>query len=588
MSTLLARLTAQMKWLPAYALLLVLPTARGVRAEGVVTPDRDTLRSSESLESIITDLETFVPTYMERESVPGVAIALIRDGSTAWTKSFGLANQWTRRPVQDDTIFEVASLSKVMTAFIALRLVDQGRLDLDVPLNRYLAEPWLPSSEYRDIITLRHCLSHSAGLGHNTTSREILFTPGSRYSYSAMGIAYVQEVVERVGGKPLELLAEDLLFGPLAMTSSSFINPVELKERSANGHIWALVPGLIWVVGYLASVVLTGFAGWPLVRIVTGRWRPSKRAVAVVAALGPVLPLSVLFVLLGNVGLTEFAWLIGLYGMGSAAGLVSAYLVGSRWMARFSTGRRLVGVLAKAAWVVLLLAGWGGLSIGLRNLPVPRWPAVQAHGAGSARSTAADLSRFVSELARPGLLTARTASELQASQVQLSEDLSWGLGPSIMHSEQGDALWQWGQHLDFQSVMIVYPQADLGAVVLTNSDLLNPDVAVTIAHRAIGGKIEPLLRAIHLQFNFRGESEPADLGAQGVGGVELEAERAGRNVARQITTYMGWVRGKLTVGRDIHGLIISRGQDKKLHLALEDMPKVQSMDLNHSRPLPPK
>ncbi len=49
--------------------------------------------------------------------------------------------------------------------------------------------------------------------------------------------------------------------------------------------------------------------------------------------------------------------------------------------------------------------------------------------------------------------------------------------------------------------MVVYPESGFGAVVLTNSDLLNPDVAVTIAHRALGGRIEPLLQAIHLQFN---------------------------------------------------------------------------------------
>ena len=65
-----------------------------------------------------------------------------------------------------------------ITAYIALRLVDQGLLSLDEPLDTYLPDPWLPPSEYRDIITLRHVLSHSAGLGHGTTSRHSLFPPG--------------------------------------------------------------------------------------------------------------------------------------------------------------------------------------------------------------------------------------------------------------------------------------------------------------------------------------------------------------------------------------------------------------------------
>jgi hypothetical protein len=68
--------------------------------------------------------------------------------------------------------------------------------------------------------------------------------------------------------------------------------------------------------------------------------------------------------------------------------------------------------------------------------------------------------------------------------------------------QQGDALWQWGQHIDFQSVMMIYPEHGFGVVVCTNNDLLNPDVAIEIAHRALGGKIVPIRRAIHLEFNY--------------------------------------------------------------------------------------
>jgi CubicO group peptidase (beta-lactamase class C family) len=493
-----------MSILPALIMPLVLLAPPAARASAAPPSNQDALRASEPLETVIADLEAFVPEYMEQESVPGVAMALVRDGQIAWVRGFGAANRWTRRPVQDETVFEVASISKVMTAFIALRLVDQGQLGLDVPLNRYLAEPWLPPSAYRDAITLRHCLSHSAGFGHNTTSRETLFPPGSRYSYSAIGIAYVQEVVERVSGKSLESLGEDLLFGPLQMTSASFSRPPRLAGRAANGHIWAVVPGLVWAVVFLVSLVLVAVAGWPLVRLVTGRWRPQKRAVVVGAVIALVLPLSGLFALLGSVGLTEFAWVIGLYGTGSVVGLMVAYAAASRGIERLLPGRSRVRVMAKAGLVVLLLVGWGALSIGLRNLPVPASPTMSPNGAASARATAADLSRLLIELARPTLLSRELATELRASQVRLSDDLSWGLGPGILHGAEGDALWQWGQHIDFQSVMIVYPESRFGVVVVTNSDLLNPDVAVTIAHRALGGRIEPLVRAIHLGFNEPG------------------------------------------------------------------------------------
>jgi hypothetical protein len=136
------------------------------------------------------------------------------------------------------------------------------------------------------------------------------------------------------------------------------------------------------------------------------------------------------------------------------------------------------------------------------NLPVPKWPATHADAAGSVRATVGDMAAFLIELSNPRYLSAETATQLQTSQVRLSSDLSWGLGPGIQHSQQGDALWQWGQHIDFQSVMIIYPEHGFGVVVCTNNDLLSPDVAIEIAHRALGGKIKPIRQAIHLEFNY--------------------------------------------------------------------------------------
>ena len=114
---------------------------------------------------------------------------------------------------------------------------------------------------------------------------------------------------------------------------------------------------------------------------------------------------------------------------------------------------------------------------------------------GSMRATAGDMATFLIELSDPQHLNADLAAELQKPQVRLAEDLTWGLGPGIQSSQEGDALWQWGQHMDFQSVMIIYPEHDFGVVVITNNDLLNPDVAIEIAHRALGGEIEPIRRA---------------------------------------------------------------------------------------------
>ena len=507
--------TSTLRWsVPTLALLVVLlgMTAYG-RAATPALPasgQEPPLRIAEPVEAIAADLEHYIPEYMHEQNVPGVAIALIHDGKVVWTEGFGVANTITRKPATPEMLFEVASNSKVVTAYIALRLVDQGRLSLDEPLNAYLPEPWLPPSEYRDAITLRHVLSHSAGLGHNTLERESLFAPGQGYSYSAIGFLYVQEVIEQVTGQPLEDVAQEMVFEPLGMSSSSFVNRAEFLPRTVNGHLRAGVPVLLFVVPFAVCFVILGLVGLLILRIRTGRWRPTLRMVVGVYAVAFILPCLAAFVLLGKAGLLEFAWLIALCGLVLAVALALVLFAGRFMILRLRSGQALrLSPERPGKWIALaavlgvLLVAALTCSQAKANLPVPRWPVAPADAAGSLRATAGDLATFLIELSNPQYLSAETAAQLKASQVRLSRDLSWGLGPGIQHSQQGDALWQWGQHLDFQSVMIIYPEHGFGVVVCTNSDLLNPDVAIAIAHRAIGGQIEPLRRATHLEFNYR-------------------------------------------------------------------------------------
>ncbi|UCE50050.1 MAG: beta-lactamase family protein [Phycisphaerales bacterium] len=460
------------------------------------------LRLSEQVEGIVADLESYVPEYMREQDIPGVGIALVWDGDVVWTEGFGIANVLTRQPITPETLFEVASNSKVVTAYIALRLVDQGLLSLDEPLNAYLPEPWLRPSEYRDAITLRHVLSHSSGLGHNTTSRHNLFAPGRGYSYSAIGFQYLQAVIEQTTGESLEQLAQEMVYVPLGMSSSSFINRAEFTSRTANGHLHAILPALLFSVCYVISLIVVGLIGLVILRIWTGQWRSTRRMVIGTFTVAFVLSLLPAFVLFGISGLLEFAWLIAFCGLILTIVFALTFLVGRAGIVRISSKRPRQQIALTIVWSVLILVGLVLVTCRLTNLPVPKWTGVKAEAAGSMRATAGDMATFLIELSKPRHLSKDRATELQTAQIRLNSDLSWGLGPGIQHSRQGDALWQWGQHIDFQSVMIIYPEHGFGVAVCTNNDLLNPEVAVEIAHRALGGKIEPIRRAIHLEFNY--------------------------------------------------------------------------------------
>jgi CubicO group peptidase (beta-lactamase class C family) len=462
------------------------------------------LRLAEPVDAIITDLESYLPEYMRREKIPGVAIALIHGGEIVWTEGFGVTNTITAKPVTPDTLFEVASNSKVMTAYVALRLVDQGKLSLDEPLNAYLSQPWLPPTEHRNAITLRHVLSHSSGLGANIIlSRDTLFTPGDGYYYSGIGFMYLQEVIEQMMDQSFEAVAQEMLFGPLGMSSSSFVSAPEITARTANGHLRAAIPALLFTVPCMVSVVLVGTVGLIILWIRTGQWRPGWRKVIGASVVAYVLSLLPALILLGRVGLLEFVWMIAACGLILSLTFALALFAGRIVILRLSPDRpRRKGALSLVLGMAIL-AGLALLVSGITNVPVPKWPPAHANAAGTVRATAGDLAAFLIELADSQLLSAEMATQLQTPQVTLSRNLSWGAGPGIMHSNKKNALWHWGQHLDFQSAMIIYPASHFGVAVCTNSDLLNPDVAIDIAHRALGGEIEPIRRAIHLEFNYR-------------------------------------------------------------------------------------
>lgn len=134
-------------------------------------------------------------------------------------------------------------MSKPVFAYVVLKLVELGTLDLDRPLAAYLPEEDAPAQDEKASITARMILSHTSGLPNWRKGDEerqgplpVKFKPGSRFSYSGEGMFYLQRVVEHVAGEPLEALAERMLFRPLALHGISYVWTPELEPAIASGH----------------------------------------------------------------------------------------------------------------------------------------------------------------------------------------------------------------------------------------------------------------------------------------------------------------------------------------------------------------
>jgi CubicO group peptidase (beta-lactamase class C family) len=201
---------------------------------------------------------------MNYYNVPGVSITFIDNFDISWTKAYGTIKVDTDIAVTEETLFQAASMSKPVTATMVLYYVQEGKLDLDAPVNNYLSEWKIPENTYTENnqVTVRQLLSHTAGLmeytlpGYtsepypslfqillgeppaNTPPMEVVMPPGDQYVYSNFGYVILQQLLEDINSEPFETQANRLILDKLDMTFSSFSQPLEEDQamRAAIGH----------------------------------------------------------------------------------------------------------------------------------------------------------------------------------------------------------------------------------------------------------------------------------------------------------------------------------------------------------------
>ncbi len=204
----------------------------------------------------INDLNNKISFLMKAANVHGLAITVFNNNEAVYKKTFGYKRIDTKESIKTNTNFYGASLSKSVFAVLVMKLVQQGKIDLDKPLQEYLEKPifeyksvkkW--HDNYSDLkndtlyqkITARMCLAHTSGFPNwrwdePDEKLRVKFTPGSRYSYSGEGLVYLQVVIEKMLGKSLEQLMQEKLFTPLRMISSAYVWLPRFEENYCFGH----------------------------------------------------------------------------------------------------------------------------------------------------------------------------------------------------------------------------------------------------------------------------------------------------------------------------------------------------------------
>jgi CubicO group peptidase (beta-lactamase class C family) len=236
--------------------------------------DQLPLAVRESLDACMADI-------VDSPAVSGAALAVVTEGETVWLQGFGTRHPDRDEPVDGDTRFRVGSVTKVMTAALAMTLVAEDALDLDAPVTDVLPPFGDPQHlDYPAALTLRQLLSHQGGLaevsningprGDDALAEAVLgemfarvpylVRPGTFYNYSNANYSVAGLMAERVAGVPYRTAVQDRIFGPLQMTRSTFdVEAVDADGNYAHGVVeggvfdaqaydngWARPSGFAW------------------------------------------------------------------------------------------------------------------------------------------------------------------------------------------------------------------------------------------------------------------------------------------------------------------------------------------------------
>lgn len=190
----------------------------------------------------VTNFDTLlaaIPRIMQQENVPGLQVAVLRKGETPLFESFGIMKADADTPVTADTLFEAASLTKPTFAYVVMKLVEEGVIDLDAPLNDIVEAPASDPPELVQQLTARLVLSHRTGFPNWYRGKDMPSlkpSQGRLFAYSGMAYEYLQRVVEKLTQQPLESVMQERLFKPLSMDSATVSPQSVPRDRLAHGH----------------------------------------------------------------------------------------------------------------------------------------------------------------------------------------------------------------------------------------------------------------------------------------------------------------------------------------------------------------
>ena len=183
--------------------------------------------------------EDKVQSWLTENNVPAVGIGLVEDGKIKYVKVFGELKKGT--PAPDNTVFNIASMTKPVVTMLTLKLVEAGQWDLNEHLCHYWVDPDIANDPRHKKLTTRHVLTHQTGFPNwrymlHDNKLAFDFEPGTQYQYSGEGFEYLRKALEKKFNKPLDELLNSVIFAPLGMKNTGYWGKNVNKLNYAHFH----------------------------------------------------------------------------------------------------------------------------------------------------------------------------------------------------------------------------------------------------------------------------------------------------------------------------------------------------------------
>lgn len=388
---------------------------------------------------VVAALDASLGDQLLMRGIPGASVAVIRGSEVTDLWASGVTTNFTSNPVTPDTVFEVASLSKPLTAYAILRLAQQGHIDLDAPVT-------LDGQTF----STRQALSHTAGFDNTLSTPPTPDNPAGNFEFAGTGYLWLGTEIERITGDSFQNYMNTVILPELGMTNSHFGRADSNDTDLASPHMSMTMPFLIMALcGFLIGTILLGLHG--LVRRVLGLtaepWFP--RGIAALALLAGLAAPRFMF------GAANFPQIL----LTNLVLLAAAALLFLAFRATSGTAIRIGAVLGAG-----MLAG---VMLIQPSLPLQERRASFLPAAGL-RTTASDYARFLTEIMQPTHLSADLATQMLTPHAEVNADQDWGLGLSVQRGEH-PVIWRWGVNFPgYQAFAMAWPDSGDGMVVLMN------------------------------------------------------------------------------------------------------------------------